>query len=102
MNEVISTANSCHDLQAILHNGRAVPNSLLESVRAQVERNLCNLIDFDRYELKHICGMEYWNQLSKGEKTLAGQCMVHLVEENLVPLMSAPQRHEYPKRYQLK
>jgi hypothetical protein len=102
MNQINDAANSRHDLQAILHNGRAVPNYLLESVRAQVERNLCNLIEFDRYELKHICGKEYWNPLSKGERRLAGQCMAHLVAADLVPLMDAPQRHEYPKRYQLK
>ena len=54
-----------------------------------------------KYNLKVLCGAEFWKPLSDGQKRMAGRCMVHMVEVGLLPLHFAEGRHEYPKLYWL-
>jgi len=51
-----------------------------------------------------LCGTEYWDPLSKWEKTLAGACMVYLVEHNRVPFEYVPRtgRNPYPLQFRIK
>ena len=53
---------------------------------------------------EQLCGMEYWDPLSKWERTLAGMCMVYLVEHNRVPFELVPRtgRNPYPLQFRIK
>ena len=56
------------------------------------------------FTIPQLCGSEYWDPLSKWEKTLAGICMVYLVERDLVPFEYVPRtgRNPYPLQYRIK
>jgi hypothetical protein len=51
-----------------------------------------------------LCGSEYWDPLSKWEKTLAGMCMDHLAKNGFVPFENVPRkgRNPYPLQYRIK
>jgi hypothetical protein len=51
-----------------------------------------------------LCGKEYWEPLSDWERTLAGSCMIHLVEHGRVPFELVPRtgRNPYPLQYRIK
>jgi hypothetical protein len=51
------------------------------------------------YTLKVLCGEDFWSMYTDGQKRIAGQCMVHMVEHRMLPLHFAEGRHEYPKFY---
>jgi len=53
---------------------------------------------------EQLCGPDYWDPLSKWEKTMAGMCMVYLVEDNRVPFELVPRtgRNPYPLQYRIK
>jgi len=56
------------------------------------------------FTTEQLCGIEYWDPLSKWERTLAGMCMVYLVEHNRVPFELVPRtgRNPYPLQYRIK
>ena len=56
------------------------------------------------FTTEQLCGMDYWDPLSKWERTLAGMCMVYLVEHNLVPFELVPRtgRNPYPLQFRIK
>lgn len=51
-----------------------------------------------------LCGPDYWGPLSKWERTLAGMCMVYLVENDRVPFELVPRtgRNPYPLQFRIK
>jgi hypothetical protein len=53
---------------------------------------------------EQLSGKEYWGPLSKWERTLAGMCMVYLVEHNHVPFELVPRagRNPYPLQFRIK
>jgi hypothetical protein len=53
---------------------------------------------------EQLCGVLYWTALSDWEKTLAGSCMMHLVEHGRVPFNYVPRkgRNPYPLQYRIK
>lgn len=50
--------------------------------------------------LEEICGKEYWDSLSPGDKKYAGKCMKELVEAGLVPFSKVEKKHEYPPMFE--
>lgn len=56
------------------------------------------------FNLKGLCGKAYWDPQSKWEKSLAGACMIYLVEHDLVPFVLVPRkgRNPYPLQYRIK
>jgi hypothetical protein len=46
----------------------------------------------------------YWTPLSDWERTLAGSCMIHLVEHGRVPFEYVPRtgRNPYPLQFRIK
>jgi hypothetical protein len=53
---------------------------------------------------RQLSGEEYWGPLSDWEKTLAGMCMIYLVENNQVPFELVPRtgRNPYPLQFRIK
>lgn len=102
-----STSAGDHDPEEIeqtvpLQDGYTASRAFHESIRLQVEEVLPALQRDARYTLKTLCGNEFWNRLSPGERRMAGRCMAHIVVTGLLPLNFADSRHEYPKWYELK
>jgi hypothetical protein len=56
------------------------------------------------FTAEELSGEKYWGPLSKWEKTLAGMCMVYLVDNALVPFEYVPRtgRNPYPLLYRIK
>ena len=56
------------------------------------------------FTTQQLCGMEYWGPLSKWERTLAGMCMVYLVDNDRVPfeLVTRTARNPYPLQFRIK
>lgn len=88
--------------KVLLHNGHTVYPEFLNCIRYAVEARIPSLTHNMKTTLKNICGNEFWNLLSRGEKSMAGWCMVHLVASGDLPLLFAEANHEYPKYYMLK
>ena len=73
-----------------------------EAIRHEVEESLPGMEPDQKYTLAMLCGKEFWNQLSNGDRRRAGILMSEFVAENRLPLCVADSRHEYPKYYRLK
>ena len=56
-----------------------VSKPFLEKIRDQVREIVPALRPNVGYTLQQLCGDLFWLSLSKGEPSLAGDCMVHLV-----------------------
>ena len=85
----------------VLYDGYTVSADFYNSVRLQVD-NVIPALERDRkYTLAMLCGPEFWDCLSNGERRMAGRCMAHLVACKRLPLRFAESRHEYPKYYWL-
>ena len=56
------------------------------------------------FTLEELCGKYHWDPLSDWERKLSGMCMIHLVENDLVPfvLVPRPGRNPYPLQYRIK
>jgi hypothetical protein len=56
------------------------------------------------FTTEQLCGTEYWDPLSTWEKTLAGMCMVYLVEKGELPFEYVPRtgRNPYPLQFRIK
>ena len=56
------------------------------------------------FTLPELCGEEFWDPLSKRDKSLAGMCMDHLVENGRVPFVLVPRkgRNPYSLQYRIK
>lgn len=78
-----------------------VMQTLYDSVRKRVENALPAMEQNERYTLEMLCGQDFWELLSDGERRTAGRCMSDMVERKLLPLRVAETKHEYPKYYQL-
>ena len=73
-----------------------------KAILHEVEESLPGMEPDQRYTLAMLCGMEFWNQLTNGDRRRAGIFMSEIVAKNLLPLCVADSRHEYPKYYRLK
>ena len=89
------------NINVLLSDGYPVTKTFYDNVRHQVEASLPALERDARYTLEMLCRATYWDQLSLGERRIAGRCMSDMVERKLLPLRVAKTRHEYPKYYQL-
>ena len=84
----------------VLANGVTVPAAFYNRILNHLQERVPQLPPGASFTLKQICGPKFWDPLSDGDRRLAGQCATDMVERGLVPLVTAPSRHEYPKRYQ--
>jgi hypothetical protein len=54
------------------------------------------------YTAKKLCGKDFWDGLTSGERKQAGMCISQLVRYKLLNFLEVKGVHEYPKHYQLK
>ena len=95
--------NSTVDSVVIVYgSGLSIHQDLADSIQRQVKEVVPYLPFGEVLTLEEICGKEFWNNYSKGEKIKVGQYVSYLVACDLLPLVSVPGKHEYPKLYMRK
>lgn len=71
--------------------------SFYQSILAQVRESIPGMIEGASYTVEELCGDDFWSDLTRAEKILAGECMVHMVmHANDLPefeLKCAPRTH---------
>jgi len=83
----------------VLNDGLTVTEVFFYELLHQVDDIRPAMIPGEKYELKVLCGKDFWSLYTNGQKKTAGRCMVHMVENGMLPLHFAEGRHEYPKLY---
>lgn len=87
----------------LLCNGTSVHPEFLKYIRDVVMERIPELSPAATYELQQICSDYFWDLFDDGERRRAGWCMVHLVEREELPMISANEcKHQSPKKYRLK
>ena len=86
----------------VLKYNLVVPEVFFFDLSHQVEEIVPAMIPGVKYTLEMLCGPTFWGPLTDGQKRVAGKCMVHMVENGILPLHFAKGRHEYPKLYSLR
>jgi hypothetical protein len=87
-----------------LNNGFFCPLPLLNSIKQEMEF-IAPVVPQDALlTVKQLSAEDYYATLSDWEKTLAGSCMIHLVEHGLVPFEYVPRkgRNPYPLQFRIK
>ena len=79
-----------------------VKKTFYDALYEQVMEHIPYLMPGVAYELKTICGKDFWLPLGTGRQKQAGQIMVYMVEQSEIPLIFAETKHEYPKMYLVK
>jgi len=93
--------NVTNEPKTKLSNGQKVDQDFFNIIYTAVFERVSVLSPDTKLSMKAICGKDFWNCLSPGEKRRAGWCMVHLVAMRILPFRVAESRHEYPVYYQL-
>ena len=70
----------------ILVKGSWYDETFCKSIESHVCSRIPNMPFNVGPRLKTICGKEFWNTLTRGEKIIAGFFIASLVEENKLPL----------------
>ena len=86
----------------VLADGYTVPKFFYDAVLRQILEIIPALIPGAAYMTKDLCGPDFWQPLSRGQKIAAGRCHVDMVNRGLVPLELAVCPHAVPKKYRLK
>ena len=87
------------EVMIFLDDSFTVPQKFYDAVCRQVTDIEPALILGAQYTLKKLCEPEYWNSLTMYERRVAGRCMKHLVENELVPYDFAGWICQQPKKY---
>lgn len=82
-----------------LNDGYVVPSIFYDRIKKHVQVNLSTLSHGKVRSLKQICCPTFWNSLSVGDCVVAGRCVSNMVTNNELPLISSPQKQQYPKKY---
>ena len=87
----------------ILNNGHPCPLPFLKHIKEEILFIAPGVPD-GVFTTEQLCGEVFWEPLSDWEKTLAGSCMIHLVEHGQVPFELAPRpgRSPYSLQYRVK
>lgn len=88
----------------ILNNGFYCPLAFLKRFQEEIEFIAPAVPQGTLFKTAQLCGELYWTPLSDWERTLAGSCMIHLVEHGRVPFEYVPRtgRNPYPLQFRIK
>ena len=88
----------------ILNNGFTCPLTYLNHTKEEMLFIAPGVPDGFLFTTAQLHGEGLWEPLSDWEKTLAGSCMIHLVEHGQVPfeLVPRPGRSPYSLQYRVK
>lgn len=83
----------------LLDGSFTVPQKFYNKIREQVTDIVPALVPDVEYTMKLLCGPEYWDSLTNGERQSAGKCMVYMVKNELIPYSNACKSCQSPKVY---
>jgi hypothetical protein len=83
----------------VLKHGLTVPKVFFQALFRQVKEIIPAMEPGVKYTLKVLCGEDFWSMYTDGQKRIAGQCMVYMVENGMLPIHFAEGLHEYSKLY---
>ena len=88
----------------ILNNGHPGPLTLLNRIKQEMHFIAPGVPQGVLFTTAQLCGEEYWASLSKWDKSLAGSCMIHLVEHGQVPFENVPRPgiNPYSRQFRVK
>jgi hypothetical protein len=88
----------------VLNNGLTCTLEFLRRFQQEIELFAPGVPQGVLFTTGQLSGKEYWEPLSDWERTLAGSCMIHLVEHGRVPFENVPRtgRNPYPLQYRIK
>jgi hypothetical protein len=88
----------------ILYSGFSCTLEFLRRFQQEIELFAPGVPQGVLFTTEQLSGKEYWGPLSNWERTLAGMCMVYLVEHNRVPFELVPRkgRNPYPLQFRIK
>jgi hypothetical protein len=86
----------------LLHDGYSVELTLYNGILKRVEGAIPKMKPGRKYELRRLCGYNFWDPLGPGKQRIAGRSLSHMVVMELLPLTVAKANYEYPKQYKLK
>ena len=91
------------EINILLNNGFTCPLTYLNRIKEEMLFIAPGVPD-GVFTTEQLCGEAFWEPLSDWEKTLAGSCMIHLVEHGQVPfeLVPRPGRSPYSLQYRVK
>lgn len=84
----------------VLENGRKVDHSLYGAVFDTALARIAKLKNETPFTSKQLMGQEFWSDLSRGEQSLAGMCLLDASRKGLLPITEYLWAHEYPKKFQ--
>ena len=92
------------EIHIVLNNGFTCPLDFLNRMEKEMFFIAPAVPQEALLTTRQLCGEEYWATLSDWDKTMAGSCMIHLVEHGLVPFENVPRpgRNPYPLQYRVK
>lgn len=88
----------------ILYSGFSCTRDFLKRLQKEIEFIAPAVPTGVLLTTEQLCGIEYWGRLSKWERTLAGICMMYLVDNGSVPFEYVPRhgRNPYPLQFRIK
>ena len=88
----------------LLNNGFWCPLIFLNRVKEEMLFNAPGVTAGALFTTAQLCRKEYYTTLSDWDKTMAGSCMIHLVERGEVPFENVPRtgRNPYSLQYRIK
>lgn len=84
-----------------LDNGRKVNYSLYGAVLDTAHIRLTKLGKDTPFTSKQLLGHDFWSDLSRGEQSIAGMCLLDAARKGLLPISEYLWAHEYPKKFQI-
>ena len=89
-------------IQTLPNEKLTVSKSFVDIIRTQVEEALPGMLPGQSYTVKQMCGIDFWNQMTRTQHILAGKCIARTVSEGVLPLEFAQPTSANAKRYRLK
>jgi hypothetical protein len=86
----------------LLNNGFTCPLSFLNSIKQEMEFIAPAVPQGVLFTTEQLCGEAFWEPLSDWERTLAGSCMMHLVEHDRVSFEYVPRKGRNPYSLQFR
>ena len=92
------------EIHIVLNNGFTCPQTFLNRVKQEALFIAPAAPEGVPLTTEQLSGEVFWTPLSDWERTLAGSCMIHLVEHGRVPFEYVPRtgRNPYPLQFRIK
>jgi hypothetical protein len=90
------------EVHIVLNNGFTCPLAFLERFQQEIEFIAPGVPQGVLFTTEQLCGERFWKPLSDWKRTLAGSCMMHLVEHDRVSFEYVPRKGRNPYSLQFR